>query len=479
MIARFRRNLLLECLKIFDILTIIAAWIMATLFVQNQAQSMSWIQLLAVGAKIGDFIFLFAFFWGWHVVFSLLGFYRSRRLSSRRREIQQVIKAICLGSAALWLVGLFYDSSLLTTRFIVAFFAMATILVVSGRLVLRAVLVQARLHGRNLRFLVIVGTNSRAVQLAKDIEARPALGYRIIGFVDDEWNGTGEFRQNGYRIITNFAGFRDYLGKNVVDEVVIELPIKSLYQRASDIIDLCLEQGITVRYLPDIFSPRQKNFSGTRLDVELFGTVSIGGSDNWRLIVKRIEDIILSFILIILLAPLFLLVAILIKACSPGPVLFAQDRVGLNKRRFRLYKFRTMVAGAEKLQDQLEEMNEMSGPVFKISNDPRITPLGRFLRKTSIDELPQLFNVLKGDMSLVGPRPLPLRDYSGFDQDWQRRRLSVLPGITCLWQINGRNKMSFEQWMQLDLQYIDRWSLLLDFAILAKTIPAVIKGTGT
>jgi lipopolysaccharide/colanic/teichoic acid biosynthesis glycosyltransferase len=159
-------------------------------------------------------------------------------------------------------------------------------------------------------------------------------------------------------------------------------------------------------------------------------------------------------------------------------VFFIQERVGLNKRRFRLYKFRTMVADAEERRREIEHLNEASGPVFKIRNDPRCTPVGKFLRKTSIDELPQLFNVLKGDMSLVGPRPLPVRDYQGFDQDWQRRRFSVRPGITCLWQINGRSSTPFEKWMELDMEYIDRWSLGLDFKILAKTIPAVLKGAG-
>jgi lipopolysaccharide/colanic/teichoic acid biosynthesis glycosyltransferase len=155
-----------------------------------------------------------------------------------------------------------------------------------------------------------------------------------------------------------------------------------------------------------------------------------------------------------------------------------QERVGLNKRRFRIYKFRTMVPNAEKLMAKLEDRNEVSGPVFKIKNDPRITPIGRVLRRTSIDELPQLFNVLKGDRSLVGPRPLPVRDYEGFNEDWQRRRFSVKPGITCLWQVSGRSGISFDQWMLLDMQYMDEWSLWLDFKILAKTVPAVLKGSG-
>ena len=194
--------------------------------------------------------------------------------------------------------------------------------------------------------------------------------------------------------------------------------------------------------------------------------------------VKRVFDVVFSSALLVLLAPLFFVVAVLVKCTSPGSVLFRQTRVGLNKRQFQIYKFRTMIANAEQIQDELLTLNEMSGPVFKITNDPRITPLGRVLRKTSIDELPQLFNVLKGEMSLVGPRAMSLRDYQLFDQDWQRRRFSVKPGITCLWQVNGRSSIPFEKWMELDMQYIDKWSLWLDFKILARTVPAVLRGTG-
>jgi len=200
--------------------------------------------------------------------------------------------------------------------------------------------------------------------------------------------------------------------------------------------------------------------------------------EGWPVVIKRVVDILVSGAMSLLLLPVFLLTALAIKLTSPGPVFFVQNRLGLNKRHFGIYKFRTMVVDAEKRMKEIEHLNEVSGPVFKIKNDPRITPIGKFLRKTSIDELPQLFNVLKGDMSLVGPRPLPLRDYEGFSEDWQRRRFSVRPGVTCLWQIGGRSDVSFEQWMELDLLYIDKWSLLLDFKILLKTIPAVLKGSG-
>jgi lipopolysaccharide/colanic/teichoic acid biosynthesis glycosyltransferase len=194
--------------------------------------------------------------------------------------------------------------------------------------------------------------------------------------------------------------------------------------------------------------------------------------------VKRCIDVIGALGALVPLAPLMLAAAAAIRLTSDGPVIYAQERYGLNRRRFRMFKFRTMVQDAERLQASLESQNEASGPVFKIADDPRITPLGRFLRRTSIDELPQLLNVLRGEMSLVGPRPLPLRDVKLFTRTGDLRRFSMRPGVTCLWQISGRSGIGFDDWIRLDLQYIDRWSLLLDLRILVGTIPAVLKGTG-
>lgn len=362
--------------------------------------------------------------------------------------------------------------------FFVVFWASSSIIAISSRLVLRYGLVQARIRGRNLRNMVIIGSNPQAIRFAQKIEKKPELGYRLIGFVDEEWAGMRELREKGYALVSNFNDLPAFLRDHVVDEVVIGLPMNSFYQEASRIIALCEEQGIMARFLSNIF-----NLKRARLEVEQFEddsvvTVYVGTMEGWPMLFKRILDFSLSLILLIILTPLFFITALLIKVTSPGPIFFTQERVGSGKRRFRLYKFRTMIPDAEQKLPQLEHLNEVSGPVFKIKNDPRITPIGRFLRKTSIDELPQLINVLKGDMSLVGPRPLPVRDYHGFDQDWQRRRFSVRPGITCLWQVDGRSSIPFEKWMELDMQYIDQWSLWLDVKILAKTIPAVFKGSG-
>jgi exopolysaccharide biosynthesis polyprenyl glycosylphosphotransferase len=207
-------------------------------------------------------------------------------------------------------------------------------------------------------------------------------------------------------------------------------------------------------------------------------TFQSGPPDSWQLIMKRVIDILGSVALLVALAPLFALVMLLIRLESQGSIFFAQERIGLNKRRFRMLKFRTMVDGADRLQHMLEDLNEADGPVFKIKKDPRITRVGKFLRRFSIDEFPQLINVLLGDMSLVGPRPLPVRDVERIDIRWQKRRFSIKPGLTCLWQVSGRSEIGFNEWVRLDLDYIDRWSLGLDLLILLKTIPAVFKGPG-
>ena len=199
---------------------------------------------------------------------------------------------------------------------------------------------------------------------------------------------------------------------------------------------------------------------------------------TWRTEIKRIIDIVVASLMLVLLFPLLAFAALAIKFDSQGPVFFIQGRVGFNKRRFRMIKFRTMCADAEARLQEVEHLNEKSGPIFKISKDPRITRVGKWLRRTSIDELPQLINVLLGDMSIVGPRPLSVRDALRMEEAWQKRRFSVKPGLTCLWQVSGRSNLSFEQWMELDLEYIDRWSLGLDGMILLRTIPAILSARG-
>jgi exopolysaccharide biosynthesis polyprenyl glycosylphosphotransferase len=474
----FRRRLLLNCLKFFDLMVIAVSFALATIAVYYRTGGISLVEFLEMRAKVQNFGFFLLFLLGGHIAFSAFGIYQSQRLSACGSEIRDILKATALGSGVLWIAALAFNLKLLTPLFMTAFFVATSLLMISSHLALRWMLTRIRLRGRNLRNMLIVGTNSRAIRFGKDIEARPELGYRIVGFVDNEWSGTGEFRQNGYTLVANFASFRHYISHNVVDEVVIQLPLKSLYQTASEIVSACEQQGLIVRYLPDVFNRRLARPATEQLVEDPVVTLHAGAKDSWSLFAKRLMDIAISSGAIIILSPLFLAVALLIKLTSPGPAFFVQERIGLNKRRFRLYKFRTMISAAEQMQAELETLNEMDGPVFKIEKDPRITPIGRFFRQTSIDELPQLFNVLKGDMSLVGPRPLPVRDYNNFDQDWHRRRFSIRPGITCLWQISGRNDLDFSQWMNLDMQYVDNWSLNLDLQIILHTIPTVLRGTG-
>ncbi len=238
-------------------------------------------------------------------------------------------------------------------------------------------------------------------------------------------------------------------------------------------------EGVEVWLIADFFATQISRTSFDELLDRPLLVFRTTPEASWQSVLKHVMDLVGAFILLILLSPLFLLVAIAIKLTSPGPVFFQQQRSGQNGAPFTLYKFRTMITNAEQLKHELEAMNEMSGPVFKVTNDPRITRMGKWLRRYSLDELPQLFNVLRGEMSLVGPRPLPVDEVRRFSDLAHRRRLSVKPGITCLWQISGRNQIKdFKDWVRLDLEYIDNWSLWLDLSILLRTIPAVFAATG-
>ncbi len=238
------------------------------------------------------------------------------------------------------------------------------------------------------------------------------------------------------------------------------------------------EQGITTHLLSDLFPQKLARSQSTDLDGLPLVSLHSAPMFSWRTEAKRIFDLVAATFLLLLTGPALLLVAIIIKLESKGPIFFVQERVGLNKRRFKMLKFRTMQRDAEARMSEIEHLNEKTGPIFKIRNDPRVTSVGRWLRRTSIDELPQLVNVLLGDMSIVGPRPLSLRDATRMELAWQKRRFSVKPGLTCLWQVSGRSNLSFDQWMQLDLEYIDRWSLGLDAFILLRTIPAIVLARG-
>jgi exopolysaccharide biosynthesis polyprenyl glycosylphosphotransferase len=473
------RQILVRSYKLFDLLVMIFSFALATwITFYDQAATFSFGDFLAMRIKVQNFVLFIGLILGWQFIFSAFALYHSKRLSGRKKEITDLLKATTLSALLLYLSAWLFDMSLITPLFLLIFWVSGSLICISSRYILRRILEWLRLKGRNLRFMVIVGSNKRARDFAKRIEAKPELGYRFLGFVDEKWYGNGDLVKHGWRLVSDFKGFTDFINQNVVDEVVIALPIRSLYQEASQIFSACEKQGIIVRNLSDLFNKKIARSKTEYFDGLPIATHYSGYMYGWRVAVKRLLDVVISAVLLVILSPLALITAIAIKIYSPGPVHFVQERVGLNKRKFRLYKFRTMVDGADKKQSDLEGLNEVCGPAFKIKNDPRITPVGKILRKTSIDELPQLFNVLKGDMSLVGPRPLPVRDYNGFSEDWHRRRFSVRPGITCLWQCNGRSNVNFEHWMELDMEYIDNWSLQLDLKILLLTVPAVLKGSG-
>jgi len=473
-----RRQFVIKGLKLFDLLAMASAFVLAAVPVSQGGEAATFAEFLSMRIKVENFILFFGFLALWHILLVSMQVYESQRLVSRGDEAVKILQATSLGTLGITLLSIVLSIRMVTPTFVLAFWVTSTALTIGSRLLLRFFLERRRRRGRDLRHILIVGTNSHAVEFARKIEFRLESGYRVIGFVDVPWSGFEEFSRSHYPLVCDFDALAEYLRHNVVDEVVIGLPMSSFNERSLAIAALCELHGIVVRFLPGIFklklaTPRAEELGGASLI-----TLSTGPIDGWPVVLKRVPDLVLASLLLAMLAPLLLVVALFIKLTSEGPVFFTQERLGLNKRRFRIYKFRTMVAGAEQKQADLEHLNEVEGPVFKIKCDPRVTLVGRFLRKTSIDELPQLFNVLKGEMSLVGPRPLPVRDYEGFDQDWHRRRFSVRPGLTCLWQISGRSSISFDKWMELDMQYIDEWSLWLDLKILAETIPAVLKGAG-
>jgi exopolysaccharide biosynthesis polyprenyl glycosylphosphotransferase len=473
-----KRRVLLGMLKIFNLGLMIGAFGIATVLqVREQHGGILLSDFLSMRVKLINSVIFCLILLAWHGIFSICGQYQSQRLARRPSVISSATGATAIATLSLGIVTVVFRISMITPQFLFLFWISASILVAGSRILLRSCLEIVRARGRNLRYTLILGTNRRAISFARRLAATPEWGYRVLGFVDSEWHEGTELEMP-YPLCCSFDDLSEYLRRNVVDEVANYLPLRSFYEHSSQIAALCEQHGIFMRFDPEIFDLKIARARAEDLDSGAQITAYSAPLHGWPILVKRLLDVILSSVLLAAISPFLLLIGVLVKLTSKGPILFLQERIGRNKRRFFIYKFRTMVANAEKLQPGLETLNEAAGPVFKIRNDPRVTPIGRFLRRTSLDELPQLFNVLRGDMSLVGPRPLPLRDYEGFDQDWQRRRFSVRPGITCLWQVRGRSNVGFDHWMRLDLQYLDEWSIWLDMKILAQTIPAVLRGVG-
>ena len=413
----------------------------------------------------------------WKHIFLTFGLYNVLRSRSFRSEAPAVCGACAVGAVVTLLFPFLSHSGAFTTRTALAFWPLVTASTLVVRYGLRKI--AERAHARSevaeTHRVLIVGTGPLAHRLVTELEKGTGTAHEILGFVDTNTNVQHEAIRR--RVIGTLDDLESILMHNVVDEVLVALPVKSHYEAIERVIGDCERAGVQLTYSADVFRASRARVRHDSGEGQAVVTMEVVAND-YRLGVKRAIDFLVASLGLLLISPVLAVIALAVKVTSPGPIVFAQERYGLRKRRFRMYKFRTMVTGAEALQSKLESLNEASGPVFKIREDPRVTRVGRFLRKTSLDELPQLWNVVRGEMSLVGPRPLPIRDVQRFTQAELMRRFSVLPGMTGLWQISGRSGVGFDDWIKLDLQYIDNWSLASDIGILARTIPVVFRGTG-
>jgi exopolysaccharide biosynthesis polyprenyl glycosylphosphotransferase len=431
-------------------------------------------EFLALRISIKNFLVVLICWAAWRVILRASGLYAVRSSESLGGLMRQLaIAAGCCSAVPASISFVHYHRKSSWDVFVASWILSFSFLLL-GRAWVIFYYAYVQPHRRKIKNLIVVGSGPRAQQVYLDLLSHPEWDYVLLGFVDSDPQNT---LASTHRFLGGLDQLEEILMRQVVDEVVIVLPMRSKYADIERAISVCERVGIQSRYSTDLFKTsvvKRRYTDGSQPNCVILEMVH----HDHRLHLKRAIDIVCSLIGIIVLAPLFLAVAIAIKLASKGPIIFKQERYGLNKRTFYMYKFRSMVVDAEARQAQLEHLNETAGPTFKIKNDPRVTKIGAFIRKTSIDELPQLVNVLRGDMSLVGPRPLPTRDVTGFYEAWLMRRFSVKPGLTCLWQITGRSDTTFDRWMKLDLTYIDQWSLSLDMKILAMTLPAVLKGKG-
>jgi exopolysaccharide biosynthesis polyprenyl glycosylphosphotransferase len=432
----------------------------------------------------------------WGVLLLSSGRYRSHRTVPLIDEAWAIVR-VCFTGTVVFTLALYagrLDQRLLgddqVSRFwVVMFGGLATILLLTEKLGLRLTSRYVRARGLNYRTVLIVGTGQTALKIADSIRGHRFWGYRILGFVANG-NGNGGNGGSGIhdpeempRWARNYPilgeGIEDIPGiveSHVIDDVIFAVHRRDL-DRLEDLFLSLQEQGIRTRFALDLFPHTRAEAQLEELDGMPLLSFATGPTNHLHLLAKRSLDVALAGLLLLLALPVVGTIALLIKLTSGGKVLFRQTRCGLNGRQFTLYKFRTMVEDAEERRRELLHLNEMNGPVFKLSRDPRVTLFGRFLRRFSLDELPQLWNVVRGDMSLVGPRP-PIPEEVAQYKRWQRRRLSMKPGLTCLWQVSGRNTLDFDRWIELDLEYIDSWTPMLDLKILLRTIPAVLSGKG-
>lgn len=479
---RLRHKLLIQAFRLFDLITMGACITLLAYLGPDLEWRGGFRALMNREFQLKDTLGIVLLFVGWNIIFNRFVRYDSNRFNNLASQIGDLLKASAGAAFWLLLVCAACSFSMISPQLIVGFWVLISLLGVLSRILIRWLLLIARRSGYNQRYLLVIGSTPLARKMIHRINHSPELGYKVVGVVTEETAPNARSTEpvdamEDWNILGRLPELQSILERERVDELLVCLPVAEHFKSITDIIRLARQVGIVARLMPDF-----EDFSlFSKLHLELFEgeyVVTLFRENLLvQLLLKRLLDVFVSGTMLVLLAPLFLAVAIAVKFTTPGPVFFCQERIGMNKRRFKLYKFRSMFLDAEKRQSELTHMNEMDGPVFKIKNDPRITPVGRFIRKTSMDELPQLFNVFRGDMSLVGPRPPLPQEVDKYD--WMyRRRLSIKPGVTCLWQVSGRNQLSFGRWMELDREYIEHWSLWMDLKILAKTVPVVVLGKG-
>ena len=402
--------------------------------------------------------------------FQVYGTYRTRSIAAEFGRIAKTLATIALVMAA----GAFFLKEPASRLLTALYFGNALAFVAGSRLVMRLLARSARRRGYNTRRYAIVGTGAVAEDITRTFAAHPHWGFQLAGYVLPEVEHAVPSPPGP--VLGTLPDLERILDDQVLDEVVFAVPRVEIPAIEKAIL-LCEEQGVAVVVCLEPLRVGQATMSLFELGDRPMLVFSRTPTDVLSLAAKRAFDMAVSAFALILFAPVFLAAAVAIRVESPGPVFFRQRRVGRNGRPFTMLKFRSMYRDAEERLAALHAHNEMSGPVFKMRNDPRVTKVGRFLRKTSLDEFPQFWNVLAGEMSVVGPRPPIPAEVKQYKR-WQRRRLSVKPGITCTWQVSGRNNVNFDRWMELDLEYIDNWSLWRDVEICLRTIPAVLQARG-
>jgi len=470
---RERMNLIIRLYTLID-LGIIALAFPLAYFLRAQLPHFSGIPPLM---PFHEYLPLLAFILPtWMVLLYANKAYTSYRGKTFFPLLGTVVKTNLEGTGVLTFLFFVLKLHLFNRSLVFMFVLTCVLLLTAEKIALFKWLEYIRKQGKNLKRVLIIGTDPKVQLVLKRIEQHPETGFVITGFLSEHPEEIYR-KVYGYNVIGGYSDLSRVLHEEIIDEVICALPLFALHT-LQPTLEICEQMGINCRIVLDPYSDSSKFrlFVDNILDMPLI-SFSYREKQFVSLGIKRLMDMAISAALLVLLFPLFVVVGALTHWQSPGGAFFRQIRSGLNGRRFLMYKFRTMVQGAEKLREELLDENEASGPIFKIEDDPRITKIGRYLRKTSIDELPQLWNVLKGEMSLVGPRPLPLIESERITGR-ERRRLSMKPGITGIWQCNGRSHADYEQLIAMDLEYVDYWSLLLDIKLLIKTIPIVIRCVG-